>query len=44
MEELHSATAAEAVGAQPRDVDPHRFESVRRKGQEDVALDASQQV
>ncbi len=43
-EQLHGAAAAEAVGAQPRDVDPHRGEGVRREGEEDVAADPRAEV
>jgi hypothetical protein len=32
LEELDSAAAAEAMGAQPSDSDPHRVEGVRRQG------------
>ena len=44
VEELHGAAAAEAVGAQPCDVDPHSGEGVRREGEEDVAVDALTEV
>jgi hypothetical protein len=40
VEQFHGAPAAEAVGAQARDVHPDRSEGVCRQGQENLALDA----
>jgi hypothetical protein len=44
VEQFHSAAAAEAVGAQPCDVDPHSGEGVRSEGEEDVAVDSRTEV
>jgi hypothetical protein len=44
MDELDSATTAEAVGAQALDCDPHRGEGMRREGQEDGAFHALPEV
>ena len=44
MEQLHRAPAAEAVRAEPGHLDPHSSEGVRRKGQEDGALDPGSEV